>query len=97
MAGEILKTVYLDFIYCLFYSSRTAVELRSSILLGIYLPLKTLASLLGGLLLTFIRMQSSIKDAIIVHCLHNLIGILLAIGLGLLFIDEAMTDIKINL
>lgn len=63
----------------------------------VYIPLKTLAPLLGGLLLTFIRMQSSIKDAIIVHCLHNLIGILLAIGLGLLFIDEAMTDIKINI
>ncbi len=95
MAGEILKTVYLDFIYCLFYSARTAVALRSSIL-GIY-PIKNACSASWGLLLTFIRMQSSIKDAIIVHCLHNLIGILLAIGLGLLFIDEAMTDIKINI
>ena len=61
----------------------------------VYIPLTTLGPLLGGLLLTFIRLHSSLKNSIIFHCLHNLIGIILFIILGLIFLED-ISNINIS-
>lgn len=63
----------------------------------IYIPVMTLAPFIGGVLLTFIRLQSSVKNSIIFHCTHNLIGVILLLVLGLIFFDASTTDIKIGL
>ena len=55
----------------------------------VWIPLMTLGPLVGGLALTYIRLHSSLKDAIIFHCLNNLIGVILFIILGLLLLGSA--------
>ena len=63
----------------------------------VYIPLMTLAPLLGGIVLTYIRLHSSVKNSIIFHCIHNLIGVILLIILGLIFLDGSSNSIKIGI
>ena len=61
----------------------------------IYMPLMTLTPIFGGFILTYVRLHGSIKKSILFHCAHNFLGVIIYIGLGLIF-GETASNVQIS-